>query len=262
MLTVPSLSIALRAVFEYNQALYYTFVALLIYVYALYSYIKYIKTGLLPKSIQTILDKATNQVAKEASKKEEKTILEKGSRSLLYKAISGIRAKPVVPELKGPGTGIDKNIAGKTKLFNRIIPYKFFSRFKSITATAILYNFGKIALVAGLALVMSGIIGFFMNIPVFNQENYFEFASVGLIMLVLGVSLLVRKHIPPSRNTIIIYLLGIFMSGAGVLLFQILTLEEFKSDLSLVLLLYSGGLGLLIINILLARRKRELKQAD
>jgi hypothetical protein len=264
MLTVPSLSIALRAVFEYNQALYYTFVALLIYVYALYSYIKYIKTGLLPKSIQTSLDKISKEVTKRASQEEKKEYLEKESRSILNKAISTIiaRQKPTVSELEEPRPGIFKSIAEKTKIFHMIIPYKLFSRFKSLKTNVFLYNFGKITLVVGLVAVFSDTIGFLMDIPLFKPEIYVELAAVGLVMLVSGFSLLGKKHIPISRKTIIIYLLGIFLSGAGVFLFQILTLDEFASNLSLVSLLYFGGLGILILNILITRRKQKLKQVD
>lgn len=263
MLTVPSLSIALRAVFEYNQALYYTFVALLIYVYALYSYIKYIKTGLLPKSVQTILDKAAKEVTKKASQEEKKEFLEKESRSILDKVISSIRArqKPTVSKLEEPGPGIFKRIAEKTKIFHKIIPFKFFSRFKSLKSTVILYNFGKITLIAGLVLVISGTIGFWMDIPFFTPDIHIEFIAIGLIMLVSGFSLLGKKHIPISRSTIIIYLSGIFLSCSGVLLFQILTVDQFISNLSLVLLLYFGGFGLFIIDILITRKKQKLKPA-
>ncbi|VVB85350.1 Uncharacterised protein [uncultured archaeon] len=261
MLIVPSLSIALRAVFEYNQALYYTFIGLLIYVYALYSYIKYIKTGLLPKSIQTILDKVTKEATKKASQKEKKESLEKESRSILDKAISSIRArqKSTVSELEEPRPGIFTKITEETKIFHRLIPYKIFARFKSLNPATILYNFGKIILIAGMVSIIFSTIGFLMDLPFLSPEKYVESGALGLILLVSGFSLMGKKYIPISGGTIIIYLLGIFLSGAGVLLFQILTLDEFISNIILLLLLYVGGLGLLIIDIFINRRKKKLK---
>lgn len=261
MLTVPSLSIALRAVFEYNQALYYTFVGLLIYVYALYSYIKYIKTGLLPKAIQNILDKIAKEAAKKQSIKEKKELLDRESRSVLYKVLSGIRTKPKpsVSESDMTGPSVLKTLAEKTKIFHRLIPYKIFSRAKSLNLTAILYNMGKISLLVGLIAVISNTIGFLIDLPLLSPEIYVEFAAIGMILLVSGFSLLGKKHIPTSRNTFLIYLLGIFLSGAGVLLFQVLTLNELILNISLILLLYFGGLGLLVIDILITRRRQKLK---
>lgn len=264
MLIIPSLSIALRAVFEYNEALYYTFIGLLIYVYALYSYIKYIKTGLPPRSIQAILDKAAKEVLKKELDKEKKEFLEKESRSIIYKAISSIKArqKPSVSELEEPESGIFRKTIEKANIFHRLLPNRTFLRFESLKPAAVVNKFGKISSLVGLIAVIFNTIGLLVNLPLLGQEVYVEFAAVGLILLVSGFSLLVKKHIPISRNIFIFYFLGIFLSGGGVLLFHVLSLDEFMSNLNLVLSLYFGGLGLLIIDILITRRKQKSKPAD